>query len=247
MQEGLLSRLDPRAKIVAFLTFTVVVVTTPGTAVWAFVLYAAVLVFLAGLGRVPLRALLRRLALVLPLLVAVAVFLPFAGDPGAAPGVREGPLTFQMTSHDLGILWNTGAKATLSVLSVSLLGLTTPLPRLLAGFQALRAPRLIVLIVGFMARYGALFVDESRRSQRALTARNFRARWLGNVPVFGHMLGALFLRSYSRGERVYLAMVSRGYDGTMPQPTPLRLLPVDVAFAAGTVVIVITVRLLTTV
>ncbi len=247
MQEGPLSRLDPRAKIVAFLTFTVVVVTTPGKAIWAFVLYAAMLAFLAGLGRVSLSALLRRLLLVLPLLAAVAVFLPFTGDPGAASGVRVGAVTFQMTSHDLAILWNTGAKATLSVLSVSLLGLTTSFPRLLAGFQALRAPRLIVLIVGFMARYGALFVEESRRSQRALAARNFRARWLGNAPVIGHMLGALFLRSYSRGERVYLAMLSRGYDGTMPQPAPLRLLPVDAAFAAGLVAIVVTVRLLTAV
>ncbi|HMZ14030.1 MAG TPA: CbiQ family ECF transporter T component, partial [Mycobacterium sp.] len=30
-------------------------------------------------------------------------------------------------------------------------------------------------------------------------------------------VGALFLRSYERGERVYLAMTSRGFDGTVPE------------------------------
>jgi cobalt/nickel transport system permease protein len=28
--------------------------------------------------------------------------------------------------------------------------------------------------------------------------------------------GSLFVRSFERGERVYLAMASRGYDGSLP-------------------------------
>jgi cobalt/nickel transport system permease protein len=38
--------------------------------------------------------------------------------------------------------------------------------------------------------------------------------------------GALFIRSYERGERVYVAMLSRGYDGALPDlrtaPAPRR-------------------------
>lgn len=232
MQETFLRHVDARAKIIAFIAFSIIVVSTPGHALWAFVFYAALLAFVAGLARVRTGPLLRRLALVLPLLAAVAVFLPFAGDPaGATGGSSQSGVGF--SSHDLSILWNTGAKAVLSIFSISLLGLTTTIPRLLAGFQALRAPRLLVLVVTFMVRYSVLFVDESRRAQRALASRNFRARWLGNTPVLGHMLGSLFVRSYTRGERVYLAMLSRGYDGAMPQFETPRFRLEDGAFILG--------------
>jgi len=65
-----------------------------------------------------------------------------------------------------------------------------------------------------MYRYSFVFIDETRRMQRAVASRNYRARWLWNTPLLGSLIGALFVRSYSRGERVYMAMVSRGYDGT---------------------------------
>jgi cobalt/nickel transport system permease protein len=35
-------------------------------------------------------------------------------------------------------------------------------------------------------------------------------------PVLARSLGAVFIRSYERGERVHLAMLARGYDGTLP-------------------------------
>jgi cobalt/nickel transport system permease protein len=53
--------------------------------------------------------------------------------------------------------------------------------------------------------------------KRARDSRNFGGRWLWHSKVIGHMIGSLFLRSFYRGERVYLAMLSRGYDGTMPE------------------------------
>lgn len=232
MHEGLLHRVDPRAKIVGFLLFTAIVVSTPARVVWAFVLYAAVLAFLAGLGRVSPLALLKRLLLVLPLLIAVAVFLPFLGREPSLSSAAGG---FQWGDPRLLILWNAGAKAVLGVISVSLLGLTTSFPQLISGLERLRTPRIFVLIASFMARYGVVFTEELRRSQRALASRNFRARWLGNAPVLGYLLGALFVRSYSRGERVYLAMLSRGYDGTLPLAGAGRFSAGDAAFLVGLV------------
>ena len=210
-QETVLHRLDARAKIVGFLAFTVVVVSTPARQVWAFVLYAALLAFVAGLARVPPAALLKRLVLVLPLLIAVAVFALFFGSQAASSSAEA-----SASGSEWLIVWNAGAKAILGVLSVSLLGLTTSFPELISGLERLRTPRVFLLIASFMARYGEVFAEELRRSQRALASRNFRARWLGNAPVLGHLLAALFLRSYSRGERVYVAMLSRGYQGRVP-------------------------------
>jgi cobalt/nickel transport system permease protein len=53
--------------------------------------------------------------------------------------------------------------------------------------------------------------------KRARDSRCFGGRWFWQSRVIGQMVGTLFLRSFHRGERVYLAMLSRGYQGTMPE------------------------------
>jgi cobalt/nickel transport system permease protein len=54
------------------------------------------------------------------------------------------------------------------------------------------------------------------RESRGFTARSVRA-W----PALATSAGALFIRSYERGERVHLAMLSRGYGGRLPVTAPL--------------------------
>ena len=52
----------------------------------------------------------------------------------------------------------------------------------------------------------------------ARLSRGYDPRFLWQVKAFAVGVGALFLRAYERGERVYLAMVSRGYTGRLPAP-----------------------------
>ena len=67
-----------------------------------------------------------------------------------------------------------------------------------------------------MYRYSFILVDEIQRMKRARDSRCFGGKWLRQTKTIGHMVGTLFLRSFLRGERVYMAMLSRGYNGTMP-------------------------------
>jgi cobalt/nickel transport system permease protein len=73
-----------------------------------------------------------------------------------------------------------------------------------------------VQIASFMIRYGDVVTDEMRRMRIARESRGFEARGPRHWGVLGKTAGALFIRSYERGERVHLAMVSRGYAGSMP-------------------------------
>jgi cobalt/nickel transport system permease protein len=89
-------------------------------------------------------------------------------------------------------------------------------PHLLAGLERLHVPRQLVAITGFMVRYGDVIGDELRpHAHRPRVAGRAGSR-LGHAKAVATSAGALFVRSYERGERVYLAMASRGYDGTMP-------------------------------
>jgi len=234
-----LHRLDPRAKIVGFIGFTVVVVSTPARAVWAFVVYAAILAFLVGLSRLGAGYVLRRTLVVIPFVIVVAIFLPFfdrTGSGGYSLGIAH------VTWSSLLVLWNAGAKAVLGVLSMILLASTTTFPDMLAGFQRLRVPKVFVLVVSFMYRYSFVFLEELRRMQRAMESRNYRARWLWNVPTLGRVLGSLFLRSYNRGERVYVAMISRGYEGTVGLASSAVFGRAEVVFLGSLIAAVVAIR-----
>nr|BFE86063.1 hypothetical protein GCM10020093_086640 [Planobispora longispora] len=112
--------------------------------------------------------------------------------------------------------WNILAKATLGVVASVLLAATTEPRMLLLGAQRLRLPPLMVQIAMFMLRYMDVILDEMRRMRVARESRGFTARDVRHIPVVARSAGALFIRSYERGERVHLAMLSRGYTGSMP-------------------------------
>jgi cobalt/nickel transport system permease protein len=83
-----------------------------------------------------------------------------------------------------------------------------------------------------MYRYLFVIAAEVRRMRSALAARAYRPRTALGAAALGRLVTALFLRSHARGERVYLAMMSRGYAGSMPRAGELAFAPADLAFLA---------------
>src|SRR5690349_23990678 len=89
---------------------------------------------------------------------------------------------------------------------------------LILGLDRLHCPRVFTQIATFMLRYLDILADDARRMRIARLSRGYDPRFLWQAKAFAVGVGALFLRAYERGERVYLAMVSRGYDGRLPRP-----------------------------
>jgi cobalt/nickel transport system permease protein len=222
-------RLDPRAKIVGLVAVTVVAVSTPISAWPVYLACAAALLAVAAGGRVGPRTIWRRARVVLPLILFVAVFVPFLRAGGASYDL--GPLS--VSEAGLGVLAAVAAKATIGTVSAVLLGATTSFPAVLRGLEALRVPRLFTLIAAFMYRYLFVIVEEVHRMRTALAARAYRPRHALQARPIGQAVTALFLRTYARGERVHLAMLARGYRGAMPDLMPLSFRAVDGAFVAG--------------
>ena len=205
-----LHRLPPQCKVAATGLFVVAVVATPREAWWAFVLDLALLVGLAVVGRVPLGLVARRLVLEAPFL-AFAVLLPFVA---AGPRVDLGPLS--LSESGLWGAWNVVAKGTLGAFAAVLLVSTTELAAVLRGLERLHGPRAFTTVAGFMVRYADVVSGEMHRMSVARRSRGHDPRWLWQARAVAASAGALFVRSYERGERVYLAMVARGYDGAIP-------------------------------
>jgi cobalt/nickel transport system permease protein len=203
-------RLAPEAKIVAMVLFTVVVVATPREEFWAFAVYTGLIAVVAGLARVPAGWLARRCLIELPF-VLFAFALPFLGG-----GERVEWLGMHLSVDGLYGGWNILAKGTLGVLASLLLAATTTVRDLILGLDRLRCPQILTQIATFMVRYLDVMVDEARRMRIARVSRGDDPRFLWQLRGLAAGFGGLFLRAFERGERVYLAMVSRGYTGRMP-------------------------------
>jgi cobalt/nickel transport system permease protein len=232
-------RLDPRAKILGLVAITIVAVSTPLEAWPVYACCAGVLVTVAVAARVPPGAIWRRVRFLLPIVLAAGVFLPFVRHGGGQ--YELGPLTV----HEEGLrtFAAVSAKAAIGTVSAVLLAATTTFPAVLRGLEAMRVPRLLVLIAAFMYRYLFVIVEETGRMRAALAARAYHPRTALHAGPIGRMATVMFLRTYARGERVYSAMLARGYTGQMPYLTPLVLRRSDLAFVALVLLALVPLRL----
>jgi cobalt/nickel transport system permease protein len=203
-------RLPPEVKITAMVAFSIAVVATPREAFWAFGGYAVLVVVVAALARMSAGWLLKRSLIELPF-VFFAFVLPFLGT-----GERVNWLGLHLSVDGLYGGWNILAKGTLGVLASLLLAGTTTMRDLILGLDRLRCPQILTQIATFMLRYLDVLAGEARRMRVARLSRGDDPRFLWQLRGFAAGIGALFLRAFERGERVYLAMLSRGYEGRMP-------------------------------
>ena len=233
--EGPLHHVPGAHKIAAAVAWVLVVTLTPRDAFWAFGAHAVCIGAVIVFARLPLGHVLRRLVIEIPFVV-FACALPLIGR-----GERVDVLGLSLSTRGLWAMWAILAKATLGVAASIVLASTTSTTELLRGLERLRVPALFVAICGFMIRYTDVLLDELRRMRIARMSRGHDPRWLWQTRAIAATAGTLFVRSFERGERVHVAMLSRGYQGRMPAfdaPTPpparasgLAFGPVLVAFA----------------
>jgi cobalt/nickel transport system permease protein len=144
--------------------------------------------------------------------ILFAVLLPFVGR-----GEQVEVLGMSLSVEGLWGAWNIVAKATLGLGASILVAATTTMPEFLRGFERLHLPRAFTSTLSFMIRYFDVIADDMRRMRVARMSRGHDPRWLWQARAVATSAGALFIRSYERGERVHLAMLSRGFMGALPE------------------------------
>lgn len=203
-------RAQPHHKILALVGFVLLVVATPREWFAVYLVPLALLGVVVAISRVPVGYLLKRLVVEVPFVV-FALLMPFI-----ATGPRVDVLGLSLSEAGLLAGWGLLVKGTLGVLASLTLAATTEPDDVLRGLERLRLPDLVVQIMGFMIRYLEVVSSELGRMMTAMRSRGCDPRRPRHWPALGKALGALFIRSYERGERVHLAMLSRGYTGRLP-------------------------------
>jgi cobalt/nickel transport system permease protein len=220
---SLIHRLDARLKLLATLAFVLAVTAMPARA-WPALALLGTLGWAAVLASgIPVPYALKRSGIALPFAVIAGISLPFTQAGETLWTTHLFAWTLTVTDQGLWMFLSLIVKAWLSVLVSALLVATTPFPYLLQAMRRLHIPAILVTILSFTYRYLFVLVEEALRLHTAREARSAGpgGSLLWRAKVLGGMIGSLFIRSYERSERIYQAMLSRGYAGQLQTMTQL--------------------------
>lgn len=240
-RSSLIHRLDPRVKFILTLAFILTTSLLPMGAWPAYILLLAIILSAELLSELGVVTVLKRAAIALPfILAALPMLFTVRGSPILT--LSAGKLNLVMTLEGLERFTSIAFKSWLSVQAAILLASSTAFPDLLVAMRAVKIPRLLVAIFGLMWRYLFVLADETLRLLRARSARSSESDRPGakagrsvawRAKVTGGMAGNLFLRAFERSDRIYMAMLSRGYNGEVRSfPFP-RLNPSHWLILAG--------------
>ncbi|MBU7024071.1 MAG: cobalt ECF transporter T component CbiQ [Theionarchaea archaeon] len=202
-----ISGTDPRIKILCAFFFIFLVVGG-NLNVMRFSAFFLILLVVALVSRTSLFFLFKRSLVIIPFAVLVAMFLPFFGG-GETVSVAGVALSIEGLERFSNIVM----KAFLSVFCMAILAEITEFSELLKGFEELKVPAIIVVLVSFTYRYFSVIVEEARRMKIARDMRSRKGNFIWQARTLGTIVAQLFIRSYERSERIYQAMTIRGFTG----------------------------------
>jgi cobalt ABC transporter, permease protein CbiQ len=235
--DSFLHRLDPRAKLITTAVFIVGVVSLNKYALSALTPFFIFPLALLAIGGLPARYFFKKVLLVSPFAIIMAIFNPLMDRSilvHLGPvGISGGWISF------LSIM----TRFILTVLAALILVASTGFNAVCRTLTKLGVPRLFVVQLLFFYRYLFVLAGEADRMVRARALRSFNARAM-DARIFVSLLGHLLLRTLDRAERIYRAMYCRGFDGTVRLIRTMSIGRREIAFTAGWIAFFIIVRCL---
>jgi cobalt/nickel transport system permease protein len=230
LQVSPIHSLDARVKFVLTLAFIFTVALTPPGAWAVYILLFSLVLCVEILSALGVVYVLKRSALALSFILAAFPVIFTLNQGNVLFSLPIG--AWMLTAYQGGVerFISIGLKSWISVQMAIVLASTTPFPELLVAVRAVKMPRLLVAVFGLMWRYLFVLADEALRLMRARASRSGQSGVVGlrsggklawRAKVTGGMAGSLFLRGIERSDRIYNAMLARGYDGeirTLPLP-----------------------------
>ena len=240
--------LDTRVKLVLAALYIVATALTPDGAWLAFLLMTGLLLGVVAISRLGLGFVELRALMALPFALA-AVTVVFSTPGRSLFSIRVAGWDIALTDVGLVRFASILLRSWLSVQVAVVLTASTRFPAILRAMRSLRLPNVLVSIAGFTYRYAFVIGDEALRMMRARASRSGAVDARGGGSVFwrarvtGAMVGSLFLRSIERSERIYCAMLARGYDGEVRALNQPILAYRDILFALPFVTALVVIQL----
>ena len=207
-----LHELSPQLKILATLLIVISIAFSKIINPFQIISHAVIVFLIIRRSNIPLKTYLKRLTLDIPFIL-FALFLPFLSS-------GNNDMVFTLFSFEV---YRTGLLEMFAILFKATAGLsmgivltaTTTNIELIYGLQKLKLPLIIIAIMSFAIRYIDVFIDEFKRVKISMQSRGYIEKGIKTLLPVAYASGAMLIRGYERGERVYLSMISRGFTGVI--------------------------------
>ncbi len=199
---------EPRSKTIAafIFVFGVVSLNNPWLVLTAFLFVLAASMMMGLNGK-----LFSKLALLIPFLLLMTLPLILGG--GLPPSSDR--VTFAALI---------ALKALTSMSAMVVMLTTQPLEEFMEGLASMKIPPVIISVLFLACRYALLFLEDVKKTRRALVSRLFSGGLnRESLQVYGELAGGMFIKSFDRSESVYRAMASRGFKGELPVGFPREI------------------------
>jgi cobalt/nickel transport system permease protein len=220
--DSVIHRRHAAVKILATLVLLISIATVTEHTFVTWALYLVLLVIAVLAARLPVFAMLRGAAVILPFAMGFAFVSALAGDP-------ERAIVLVIRGY-------------LSALAALLLIATTPMPDLIGGLESLHAPAFLLQVMQFLYRYLIVLAEEAGAMRQATLARAGSIR-VHQFRQAGAAAGVLFARSWARAQAVYGAMISRGFEGHIPTFARARFQLADAGFVTIATLLIVSPRI----
>ncbi len=216
---------EPRSKTIAAFIFVFGVVSLDNP--WIVLMAFAFVILGASMMGLKLSFLFSRLVLLAPFLFFMTVPLIVGqGFPPPADRVVFASLI--------------ALKAMTSMATMIVMLSTQPLEEFFDGLSNMKVPPLVISVLFLSCRYAFLFMEEIKKTRRALASRSFNGGLsVEGLKVYGEVSAGMFVKSFDRSEFVYRAMASRGFQGEVPAGQPQKVRSSDFMKSAITVFFVL--------
>jgi cobalt/nickel transport system permease protein len=232
--DSVVHKLDPRFKILAFVPLVFIVALLDE--VPAALVYLSLAVLSVIIARIEIRPLFYRLLALNGFLVLLWLTLPFSFQGDTLLRLGDLALTSQGVFYTLIITLKAN---TILLFTITIIG-TTGVFSLAHAMFHLKCPRKLVYLTVFIYRYISVVHEEYERLRKTAKARSFRPGTnVYTFKMYAYMVGMLFVKSYERSQRIYQALVLRGFRGDFPMLRHFRLQKADMIFAVVALLMII--------
>ncbi len=212
MKKSILHSLDGRVKLLVLIFIIIYAVYT--TNIYVLALLEIYLVALILISNLSLKTSALKILLIIPFGASIAVLQPFVH---AGTIIYTLPLGIHITSQGLMFMILLISRLIVTLTCVVLLSSLSPMQEVAESFRKLGLPRDFSMVFSLFIRFLFMFYDELQRIRNAQTTRNFdifnkKIAYMWRLRQVAYTVAMMFLRSYERGESVYLSMLSRGYS-----------------------------------
>lgn len=222
-RESIIHGLHPTIKLLTTLIFIITVASFSKYEIAGLIPMAFYPVLLISLSDTPAGVMVKRVLITMPFVILIGIFNPLL-DQAILMQIGPVPVSGGIVSF-VSIL----IRFTLSVLAALILIATTGMSAIGGALSSLGVPRILVTQILFVYRYLHVLVEETMKTVRAYSLRSSQSEGVA-FRAWGSLAGLLLLRAIDRAQRIYQAMVCRGFDGNVRISRCWQVKKRDIAF-----------------